>query len=183
MSYSRAQDGAADALALSRIARCLGHTLERIESGEDNLRGEAALPPANEERRVDVILGAGCQPSRLSSAVGHGSIAATSERTVSASIDLPAGNPPAGQADQAGLSVVCSQAGFAVNVSASNPVPALVHLCAWCDFDKVQTRALVAQGKKVSHTICPTHREQQLARARQLNEQRRQAAGGIKEAA
>ena len=41
-----------------------------------------------------------------------------------------------------------------------------VSLCAWCDFDKVQTRAVLAQGKRVSHTICPAHAEQQLARAR-----------------
>lgn len=57
----------------------------------------------------------------------------------------------------------------------------LVQVCAWCDPAQIQSRALLAQGKRVSHTCCPFHLEQQLARARELN---RQAAGGVqKEAA
>jgi len=50
-----------------------------------------------------------------------------------------------------------------------------VTVCAWCDFDQVQTRALAAQGKRVSHTICAVHRDQQLARARELNRQKEAA--------
>lgn len=52
----------------------------------------------------------------------------------------------------------------------------LVHVCAWCDFDKSQTRALVAQGKKVSHTICAAHKAEQMQRIAELN---RQADGGV----
>lgn len=54
------------------------------------------------------------------------------------------------------------------------PEGELVSVCAWCDWDKVQTRALLAQGKRVTHGICAFHTEQQLERARELN---RQAAG------
>lgn len=47
-----------------------------------------------------------------------------------------------------------------------------VVICAWCDPDQVQARALRAQGKRVSHTICPAHAVQQLARARELNREK-----------
>ena len=48
----------------------------------------------------------------------------------------------------------------------------IVHVCAWCDADKSQTRALRAQGKQVSHTCCAAHRDELLARARELNERK-----------
>lgn len=56
----------------------------------------------------------------------------------------------------------------------------LVSVCAWCDWDKSQTRALLAQGKRVTHGICPAHAQRQIERARALN---RQAAGGLREEA
>jgi hypothetical protein len=62
----------------------------------------------------------------------------------------------------AGIEIVRTADGFAT------PAP-LVHICAWCDADKVQTRALRAQGKRVSHTCCPEHTRQMLDRARELN--------------
>lgn len=48
----------------------------------------------------------------------------------------------------------------------------VVSVCAWCDWDKSQTRALLAQGKRVTHGICPAHSAQQIERARELNERR-----------
>lgn len=45
----------------------------------------------------------------------------------------------------------------------------VVSICAWCDTDKIQTRALLAQGKRVSHTCCQFHMQQQIERARFLN--------------
>lgn len=39
------------------------------------------------------------------------------------------------------------------------PVPLpLASICAWCDPDGTATKALQAQGRDVSHTICSTHR-------------------------
>jgi len=50
------------------------------------------------------------------------------------------------------------------------PLQETVHICAWCDWDKTQTRALLALGRRVSHTICREHGAQQLERARELNQ-------------
>lgn len=33
-------------------------------------------------------------------------------------------------------------------------------VCSWCDLDHAQTKALIAQGYDVSHTICEPHRQQ-----------------------
>jgi hypothetical protein len=46
---------------------------------------------------------------------------------------------------------------------------ATVHVCAWCDEDKTQTAALLAAGRRVSHTCCPDHSRQMMDRARELN--------------
>lgn len=66
----------------------------------------------------------------------------------------------------------------------ARPVAAeLVSVCAWCDFDHVQTRALLAQGKRVTHGICPAHAAQQIERARELNGARSASRPTMKEAA
>lgn len=45
----------------------------------------------------------------------------------------------------------------------------VVVVCAWCDPQQIEARLLRAQGKRVTHTICPSHAAQQMARARELN--------------
>lgn len=48
----------------------------------------------------------------------------------------------------------------------------VVVVCAWCDPQQIEARLIRAQGKRVTHTICPAHAAQQLERARELNAQR-----------
>ncbi len=50
-----------------------------------------------------------------------------------------------------------------------------VSVCAWCDWQKIETRALMAQGKRVSHTCCAEHTRELLARARELNQHKEAA--------
>lgn len=46
----------------------------------------------------------------------------------------------------------------------------LVSVCAWCDWDKSQTRALHNLGKLVSHSICERHKQLMLDRIRAKRE-------------
>lgn len=36
----------------------------------------------------------------------------------------------------------------------------IVTVCAWCDVDRVDTQALVAQGHEVTHGLCARHAEE-----------------------
>lgn len=73
-----------------------------------------------------------------------------------------------------GVVIERDEAGVARLVDSRAPIAdgQLVSVCAWCDFDKTQTRALLAQGKRVTHGICPAHSRQQIERAKQLNLQK-----------
>lgn len=74
-----------------------------------------------------------------------------------------------------GVALERDEQNVAQPVAAREDARPTVQICAWCDPDQVEARALMAQGKRVSHTCCNFHTEQQLARAREMN---RQAAGG-----